>query len=247
MKSKISILVLFLLGQMCLAQIGTRKTVRGQVVNDSVNVENVVVFNINSKTGTVTGTQGFFKMDVKNNDTLVFSGLQFKSKKIVYSDIKNSLKIKLETFTYQLSEVIVTKNKQIKAIQGSQEIVDQQYFDDEKASPQNRTMIQTGRIENPMDFVRMYKDVLKIINKDTSKNTKEIIKTDFTEVAMKKIPYSFFNSTLQLRDDEIKLFLVFCENDNNVQKVLKTKSEFEMMDFLINKNVEFKKITNFGK
>ena len=45
MKRKISVLVLFLLSQICLAQIGVRKTVRGQVVNDSVNVEHVVVFN----------------------------------------------------------------------------------------------------------------------------------------------------------------------------------------------------------
>ncbi len=247
MKRKISVVVLFLLSQICFAQIGIRKSVRGQVVNDSVNVENVVVFNVNSKTGTVTGSQGFFKIDVKNNDTLIFSGLQFKSKKIVYSDIKNSLKIKLEAFAYQLSEVIVSKSESVKAIQGSQEIVDQQYFDDEKSSPQNRTMMQTGGIENPMDFARMYKDVLRIIKKDTFKNTKEIIKTDFTEVAMRKIPYTFFNSTLQLRDDEIKLFLVFCENDDKVQKVLKSKSEFEIMDFLINKNIEFKKITNFDK
>lgn len=246
MKSKISILVLFFLCQICFAQIGTRKTVRGQVVNDSVNVENVVVFNVNSKTGTVTSSQGYFKIDVKNNDTLVFSGLQFKSKKIVYSDIKNSLKVKLEAFAYQLSEVIVSKNENIKAIQGSQEIVDQKYFDDEKSSPQNITMKQTGAIANPMDFVRMYKDILKIIKQDTSKDTKEIIRTDFTEVAMRKIPYSFFNNTLKLRDDEIKLFLVFCENDDNTQKILKSKSEFEMMDFLINKNIEFKKITNFG-
>jgi hypothetical protein len=107
-------------------------------------------------------------------------------------------------------------------------------------------MKQTGAIANPMDFVRMYKDILKIIKQDTSKDTKEIIRTDFTEVAMRKIPYSFFNNTLKLRDDEIKLFLVFCENDDNTQKILKSKSEFEMMDFLINKNIEFKKITNFG-
>ena len=153
----------------------------------------------------------------------------------------------MDAFSYQLSEVIVLKDEPIKAIQRSQKIVDQQYFDDEKSSPQNRTMMQTGGIENPIDFVRMYKDVLKIINKGTSKKTKEIVKTDFTEVAMRKIPYSFFNSTLQLRDDEIKLFLVFCENDEKVQQVVKSKSAFEMMDFLINKNIEFKKITNFGR
>lgn len=247
MKSKISILVLFLLSQICFCQIETRKQVRGQVVNDSINVENVVVFNANSKTGTVTGSQGFFKIDVKVNDTLVFSGLQFKSKKVVYSDIKGTLKIKLETFFYQLSEVVISKDEVVKPIQGSQAIVDQEYFDDEKSSPKNKTMMQVGGFENQMDFVRMYKDVEKIINKDNAKKSKIITQTDFTEVTMQKIPYSFFNNTLKLRDDEIKLFLVFCENDAKAKTVLKSNSEFEIMNFLIEKNIEFKKIANFDK
>lgn len=247
MKNKISILVLFLLSQICFSQIGIRKPTRGQVVNDSINVENVVVFNVNSKTGTVTSPQGFFKIDVKENDTLVFSGLQFKSKKVVYSEIKGILKIKLETFFYQLSEVVISKESDIKPIQGSQSIVDQNYFDDEKSSPKNRTMMQVGGIENPMDFVRMYKDVVKTINKDTTKKSNKITQTDFTEVAMQKIPYSFFNSTLKLRDDEIKLFLVFCENDAKAKMIQKSNSDFEIMNFLIEKNIEFKKITNFDK
>jgi len=247
MKIKISILVLFLLSQICFGQIGARKLVRGQVVNDSIKVENVVVFNINSKTGTVTSSQGFFKIDVKDNDTLVFSGLQFKSKKVVYSEIKGTLKIKLETFFYQLSEVIISKENNIKPIQASQAIVDQKFFDDEKSSPKNRSMMQAGGIENPMDFVRMYKDVVKIINKDSAKKPNKITQTDFTEVAMRKIPYTFFNNTLKLADDEIKLFLVFCENDAKATAIQKSNSDFEIMNFLIEKNIEFKKITNFDK
>lgn len=247
MKSKISILVLFLLSQICFGQIGTRKLVRGQVVNDSINVENVVVFNVNSKTGTVTSSQGFFKIDVKENDTLVFSGLQFKSQKLVYSEIKGTLKIKLEPFFYQLSEVVISKENDIKPIQGSQAKVDQKYFDDEKSSPRNRTMMQAGGIENPMDFVRMYKDVVKIINKGVAKKSNKITQTDFTEVAMRKIPYSFFNNTLKLADDEIKLFLVFCENDAKATAIQKSNSDFEIMNFLIEKNIEFKKITNFDR
>jgi len=247
MKIKISILVLFLLSQICFGQIGARKLVRGQVVNDSIKVENVVVFNINSKTGTVTSSQGFFKIDVKDNDTLVFSGLQFKSKKVVYSEIKGTLKIKLETFFYQLSEVIISKENNIKPIQASQAIVDQKFFDDEKSSPKNRSMMQAGGIENPMDFVRMYKDVVKIINKDSATKSNKITQTDFTEVAMRKIPYTFFNNTLKLADDEIKLFLVFCENDAKATAIQKSNSDFEIMNFLIEKNIEFKKITNFDK
>lgn len=245
MKKKINILVLFLITQLCFSQIGTRELIRGQVVNDSVNVENVVVFNVNSKTGTVTGKQGFFKINVKENDTLVFSGLQFKSKKVVYSEIKRILKVNLEVFFYQLSEVVISGKDMVKPIQGSQEIVDQKYFGDEKSTPKNVTMNQVGGFENQMDFVRIYKDLVKLINKDSTNKSKLVMQTDFTEMTMLKIPYSFFNNTLKLADDEIKLFLVFCENDPKVTAIQKTNSDFEIMNFLIEKNIEFKKIANF--
>ena len=182
------------------------------------------------------------------SDTLVFSGLQFKSKKIVYSEIKGSeIKVKLETFAYQLSEVVVFKEEKTKPIAGSQAIVDKEYFDDEKSSPKNRTMTQVGGIENPIDFVRIYKDVFKILKINTPKKSDFTTKTDFTEVVMKKIDYSFFNNSLKLKDDEIKLFLVYCENDPKSSALLKSNTKFELMDFLIEKNIEFKKIANFEK
>lgn len=248
MKRIIGLVALLFLSQICLGQISTRKLIHGQVVNDSIYVENIVVFNANSKTGTVTSPLGFFSINVKENDTLVFSGLQFKSKKIIYSEIKGSeLKIKLELFSRQLSEVVVTSRDNIKTIQNSRAIVGQNYFDDEKSSPQNRTMMQVGGFENPMDFVRIYKDVFKILKKNTPKKFDFISKTDFTEVVMREIDYSFFKNALKLKDDEIKLFLVFCENDSKSNDLLKSTSKFEVMDFLIGKNIEFKKIANFGK
>jgi len=82
MKNKIVILVLCLCCQFCFSQL-TRKTLYGQVVNDSIKLENGIVFNVNSKTGTVINQQGFFSILAKVKDTLVFSGLTFKSKKIV--------------------------------------------------------------------------------------------------------------------------------------------------------------------
>ncbi|KAB1156716.1 peptidase associated/transthyretin-like domain-containing protein [Flavobacterium luteum] len=248
MKSKIGILAFFLFGQICLGQIGTRKLIHGQVVNDSINVENVVVFNANSKTGTVTSNQGYFSIYVMQSDTLVFSGLQFKSKKIIYSEIKGSeIKVKLEAFSYQLSEVVVFKEKKTKPIASSQAIIDKKYFDDEKSSPKNKAMIPVNVLENPMDFVRIYKDVFKILKINTPKILDFTTKTDFTELVMKKIDYSFFNNTLKLKDDEIKLFLVYCENDPKSSVLLKSNTKFELMDFLIEKNIEFKKIANFEK
>lgn len=248
MKNKIGILALFLLSQVCFSQLLTRKLIHGQVVNDSIKAENVVVFNVNSKTGTITSSQGFFSINIKENDTLVFLGLQFKSKKYVYSDIKgDNLKITLQTFTHQLSEVVVSNQKNIKPIQGSQAIVDKKYVDDEKSSPKNRTMMQVGGIENPVDFVRMYKDVFKVLKKKYPKKTDFTTQTNFTKIVMQKIGYSFFTDKLKLNDDAIKLFLVFCENDSKAKMFSKSTTEFELMDFLILENMEFKKITTIDK
>jgi hypothetical protein len=98
-----------------------------------------------------------------------------------------------------------------------------------------------------MDFVRMYKDVMKLLRKNNPNKSDLTSTTTFTELVMKKIKYSFFNSTLKLQDDEIKLFLLYCENDVRVNKVIKSKSEFELMDFLIEENTDFKKLTASAK
>ncbi|WP_235890206.1 carboxypeptidase-like regulatory domain-containing protein [Flavobacterium gawalongense] len=250
MKNKIVILVLCLCCQFCFSQL-TRKTLYGQVVNDSIKLENGIVFNVNSKTGTVINQQGFFSILAKVKDTLVFSGLTFKSKKIVLTQKEIStplLRVKLVAFVNLLPEVVVYGDKKINPISGnSQKYVDMQYFDDEKSSPKNRTMPSDGSIEKGMDFVRIYKDVLKALRKNNPEKTDFTSDKSFTELVMNKVSYSFFTNTLKLNDDEIGLFLIFCENDSKSKIVMKPGNEFQVMDFLVTKNKEFKRITTFEK
>ncbi|MFV8341663.1 hypothetical protein [Flavobacterium sp. XS2P39] len=250
MKNKIIILVLCLCCQFCFSQL-TRKTLYGQVINDSIRLENGIVFNVNSRTGTVINQQGFFSILAKVKDTLVFSGLTFKSKKIVLTQKEIStplLRIKLDAFINLLPEVVVYGDKKLNPISGnSQKYVDMQYFDDEKSSPKNRTMPSDGTIESGMNFVRIYKDVLKALRKNNPERTDFTSEKSFTELVMKKVSYSFFTHTLNLNDDEIGLFLIFCENDSKSKIVKRSDNEFQVMDFLITKNKEFKRITTFEK
>ena len=247
MKNKITILVLCLFCQFCLSQVLTRKTLHGQVVNDSIKLENVIVFNVNSKTGMLIGPKGFFSILAKVNDTLVFSSLAFKSRKIVLTEKQLStpiLRVKMEAFANQLTEVIVPVKKGLKPNLGNtQAIVDKQYFDDEKSSPRNGTMPPNGTIENGMNFVRIYKDVLKTLRKNNPEIVDFTQNKSFTEVALKRVGYDFFSNTLQLNDDEIRLFLIFCENDPKSKMLLKPENEFQLIDFLVTKNKEYKKIT----
>lgn len=248
MKTNVVIVLFLLLGQISFCQTETRKILNGQVRNDLVPVENVIVFNVNLNTGTVVNQYGSFEIMAKVNDTLVFSSLSFKSRKIVLSEkdfVVPKLIVKLEVFTNELAEVLIRAKKELNPIEGnSQKYVDMKFFDDEKSSPKNRTMPPVGAIENGMDFVRIYKDVLGVLRKKNPKKTDFYKETSFSEFALNKVNYSFFSNTLHLKDDEIKLFLIYCENDSKSRELMAPSEEFKLMDFFITKNNEYKKITN---
>ena len=251
MKTKISLLCIILFCQFSFGQNENRKSLHGQFINASFAVDNGYVFNLNSKTRTFISNQGFFDILAKVKDTLLVSSSSFKSKKIVIQDKDFSTPlfvVSLETQTTLLKEVIVKRKAQIKPIVGNtQGIVDLQFFDDVKSSPVNRTMPSDGSIENGMDFVRIYKMVSKLFKNDSAKKTDLNPNVDFSEVVAKGIDKYFFANTLQLKNEEIGLFLDYCENDPKSKSLLKQEDEFLLIDFLITKNEEFKRITTFEK
>lgn len=60
-----------------------RINIRGKVISDYEVVEGVHIINKNSEKGTVTNANGDFKIFVKENDTLLISGVQFYFREIL--------------------------------------------------------------------------------------------------------------------------------------------------------------------
>lgn len=251
MKTTIKILGLLLFCQLSYSQNENRKSLHGQCINESAFVDNGYVFNINSKTRTFISDQGFFDILAKAKDTLLVSSPSFKSKRIVIQDkdfLKPLFVVNLEIQTMLLNEVIVKRKAEIKPITGnSQGIVDLKFFDDTKSSPINRTMPSDGSIENGMDIVRIFKMVSKLFKNDSSQKTDLNSNVDFSDVVSSGIDKYFFIHTLKLKNEEIGLFLDYCENDSKSKTLLKQEDEFLLIDFLITKNKEFKRITIFEK
>lgn len=243
----IAIIIGFLCFQVSIAQKDTRKMLLGQVVNDSIKVDNVLVFNINSNTGTAVDSEGSFNLKVQLNDTLFFSSLSFKNKKILVTKKEVGEKlliIKMDAFVNKLDEVVVSNKKLKPKIASSQSIVDKKYFDDNQSSPKN-TNVYDGSIVNGVNFVRLFKDVVKLVKKKPG--NEDNVEMPFTETVMQKINYGFYKNTLNLRDEEIRLFLLYCEKDPINLKSFNSKTDFEIMDFLISKNKAFDKIKSEQK
>jgi len=84
--------------------------ISGNIISDALSVENIHILNKASNKGTITNKYGEFKIPVKANDTLVFSGIQFYTKEVLITQqlIKNkSIIIKLFQKTNELDEVEV--------------------------------------------------------------------------------------------------------------------------------------------
>ncbi len=74
---------LFILGLFFQSQAQVvRRSIIGHISNDSISVENIHILNKNTKKGTISNQYGVFKIPVKENDTLIFDGIQFQKKEL---------------------------------------------------------------------------------------------------------------------------------------------------------------------
>jgi hypothetical protein len=248
MNSNFVVVILLLVGQYCLGQTQVRRSLHGQVVNDSIAVESGYVFNLNSKVNTFIGVNGFFDILAMPKDTLLITSLALKSKRMVLvdKDFKEKLYIvKMVLFNNQLKEVVVGQ-KITPKIAGSKEIVDMKFIDDSQSTLINRNTAYY-RAENGTDFVAVFGLVSKLLKKKDTKKLHKTHQENFMDKVQGDFKPEFFTNTLKLKDEEINLFLVFCDTDENAKKILNTNNTFQMMDFLITKNIAFKKILQSNK
>ncbi|HEX7870207.1 MAG TPA: hypothetical protein VF455_08835 [Chryseobacterium sp.] len=251
MRDKLGILVVCLFCQIVLGQNNSRKSLHGQVINDFLAIESGYVMNINANVRTFIGTGGLFDIMARPKDTLLFSGLAFQSKKIVLTEkdcAEVLFKAKLDLVNNQLKEVIVHKELKVKSLDGgSQKYVDMQFEDDKLSTAKNTAMYSDQTIKYGTDFVRIFKDIKKLLSKKEDVQENVISDIAFAEYAKDNFTPDFYSKTLDLKPDEIELFLMYCSNDPESKRYLEPDEKFQLMDFMINKNKEFKKATVIQK
>jgi len=104
-----------------------RVIISGTIINESKSIENIHILNKNSRKGTISNGQGNFRIPVKVNDTLIFSGVQFYKKEILINNIiviNRRITVKLfqkineldevEVRTHNLSGNIITDAQNVK-------------------------------------------------------------------------------------------------------------------------------------
>lgn len=80
------------------------------VISDSLDVEGVHVMNTSRNISTVTDKAGYFLIEARLNDTLLFSAIQYKLKTIIITEevyFQEEILVKLEEKINKLPEVVV--------------------------------------------------------------------------------------------------------------------------------------------
>ena len=87
------------------------KTIVGEVLNDTINVSGIHVINSSSGGKTITDSDGFFKVGVRENDSIFFTSVQIKTQMIIIEKSvyeADSIRVYLEPIVNELEGVTVS-------------------------------------------------------------------------------------------------------------------------------------------
>ena len=245
MKIKVLVGLLFFVFQFSFSQ--TEKLIKGKVICDNFPVQGIEVINLVSEKSTVTNAYGAFSILAKAEDMLVFVSKNYDYKRLfLEQDVidKNSFIILLTKKPEQLEEVVVRKNPKAPIISDIQALMDTKYTDDAQTSLKN-PFIKDGTITNGADLIRIGEMIFRIFIKKKDIPITNVPKIEFKALAAASCTQDFFNKTLALKPNEIALFLDFCDADSKSKTLIENNNVLSLMDFLLAKNIEFKKLPAF--
>jgi len=251
MKTKIFYLLLFLLPIIGFAQ--SRQLLRGHLVADTLQVENLSVQNLSAKTKTLTDTRGNFLMYARVGDTLYFDGMQFRATRLKLTDDdlrQNPLTVHLDVNVTVLDEVLINpltgdlgrdaKKTKVKPLNPDVDDTEFKAYPASKKNVNGALPVTESELQG-IDFIAIGRMIFKPQKKKTDRGevyNNEVSKT-FSEVAITRYTDYFFTETLQIPPADIALFLGYCDGPE-VRPLLDPRKEFELTDYLVKKAKEFK-------
>lgn len=235
------LLLFVIISQIGMAQHIERKVLKGRIVADSIEVENLTVFNITSNIGAVTNADGKFSIKARATDTLYIQGISYESKKYVLTDKDfwlEELEIRLQVRINELDEVEITPytltgivEEDIKRIQvygdGFAKIDAKKvmhYEDDVRIGTPINTAMPSHFAPNGsnFNFLAIGAGIVSLfLKEDNSKRNSErvfeerrqrdIQSKSFSDHMFERFSHNFFVETLKIKHEDIPLFLQFAE------------------------------------
>lgn len=240
------------------------KKLEGRVFSKDGDVAGTHVMNISSQKATITDAIGFFSVQVRLNDTLVFSAIQYKRKVVpVNSEILESrfLNIFLEEERIKLDEVLVTPynltgdlTKDLDSLNIGSVVttgsVGLPNADIIPLTPSERKFYAARTWDAYFYILAAGTRIDPLINyfSGRTKMLKKRIAQDNANEQMKSIRHIYVDSLfihgMHIPRESIADFMNFCEVDSTFQSTLEINDRLVFWEFMRRKSVTYRKNNN---
>lgn len=223
----------------------------GKITSDSLSVENVHIINKSSNRGTISNKNGTFNLTVKENDTIHFSDIQFKTKTVIITkqDLQTeSIKVNLFHKTNELEEVVIIKRKNMaeglglpnagKTPLNKLERNLNAYSQESLPIVILATLLgQQGGIDDIYNIVSGNRKKDRKLKKLVDADKDNELKQDNIQIIREHFTDDFFSFTIQIEKDHIDNFIDFCI-PKKIEELYKKQRYLEVMDiFIQNKEI----------
>jgi hypothetical protein len=237
----ILLVILSLITNFLFAQGIERKVLRGIVVVDSFDVENITVRNISSNVGSKTDIDGKFSIRARATDTLFFESPSFISQKYILTQKdfwKEELEIRLHVKITELDELVITPytlsgnliedTKRIQVYGDGFAVIDAKkimhYEDDVRSGAPINSALPSVFAPNGSNFnflalgaglVSLF--IKPSFSKSHSKRVyeerriKNLQSKSYSDHLFERFSYNFFVETLKIKNEDIPMFMSFSE------------------------------------
>ncbi|MFX0557358.1 hypothetical protein ACOCEA_11210 [Maribacter sp. CXY002] len=243
-KNLLSLIFIFQL-TFAMAQDDGRVLLRGEVLYKNVSVANEYVINSTTEQATVTNKDGEFAIAVKVGDELVFTAVNYQYEMVKITPeilAKNRLVVAVNEKVTELDEVVVTPEDQERYLQvKNEEFKEYEYEVDRGTEVENIALSRAERgMTDGINFANIFRAIFKA--KDTA--AEEGPKLLVSDVLRQVYDDQFFVVDLQIPQDKINTFLLYCDERMPTRSLLKKENEFQLIDNLVNLSKSFRKELN---
>lgn len=236
------LLIVLFFAPLAMAQSDYRTWLRGKILYQNTNVVAANVVNSTTQKATISDDNGEFAIEVKMDDELVFTSLQYQIRVVtITKEIlqRGRLVIDVNEKVTELDEVVVTPEQRQKFLDLRSEEFKAFDYERDRSTRVENTLMRQGQLYNGLNFVNVFKALYRLV--DNGKPDEKAYSLLPSEVIRQLYDDTFFVDQLNIEKDKIGLFLVFCDGEIKVKELLEEKSDFEVMDFLVKTSTKFNK------
>ena len=224
-----------------------RTWIKGKVLYKNVNVSSANVINNTSQQATTTDDDGEFEIEVKLNDKLIFSSVQYQIRELnITKEIlqRNRIVIDVNEKVNELDQVVITPENQQKFLDLKEEEFKRFDYSFDKSSRVTNVINEQGKLKDGINFVNLYRLISNSL-KNSSEENQTNFKYNPSDLLRELYDDIFFTKNLLIPSDNINEFLLYCD-DNFPDRILLNKdNEFELIEFLVKQSKKF--IKNIAK